>query len=102
MNRRFVWSFAFVVLASVAVVESLPGPWEDHAAVSATYSRGVLRVTIPAGDLSPGNGTLLMDLLDAQDAVVAHAERHVDAGGAWQQDLQPNKPLPIDDLVWHR
>ena len=95
MYRRFVWIFALVVLASFP--ESPAGE-----SLSATYSHGVLHVNISSSAPHPGTGTLTVDLLDPDDAVLAHAESRVDALGTWREDLTLTRPLPIEDLVWHR
>ena len=100
MNRRFVWIFAFVLL--VALVASFQGRPTNGESLSATYSRGTLHVSIPSTAPHPGPGTLTVDVLDPSDVVLAHAERRVDASGAWQEDLTLAKPLAIDDLVWQR
>src|SRR5579872_3210618 len=102
MNRRFVWIFASLVLASVAVVESFQGTSGSSGSLSATYSHGTLHLTIPCTAPDPGNGTLQIDLLDAEDHVLAHSERAATASGTWQEDLKLSKPLAIDDLVWQR
>ncbi len=45
-----------------------------------------------------------LDVLDPEDAVLAHIEQHADAAvsGVWQKDLKLTKPVAIEDLVWHR
>ena len=101
MNRRFLWIFASLVFVSVAIVESFPGT-PNSAPLSATYSRGVLHVNIPSAAPREGSGTLAIDVLDPEDGVLAHAERHVEASGTWHEDLVLSKPLVLDDLVWHR
>lgn len=95
MHRRFVWIFALVVLAS------FPGSPAGES-LSATYSHGILHVNISSAAPHPGSGTLTVDLLDPAEAVLAHAESHVEASGKWQEDLTLAKPLPIEDLVWQR
>ena len=102
MHRRFAWSLAFAVLASVAIVESFQGSPADPETIAATYSHGALHVTIPSSHLRAGAGTLRVELLDPNDAVLAHSERRVEAGAAWSEDLTLAKPLPIDELVWQR
>jgi hypothetical protein len=104
MNRRFVWIFAFAVLASVAVVESFQGTSTNGESLSATYSRGVLHVNIPYQAPHAGAGTLTVEVLDPEDAALAHSERRTDAAaaGAWHEDLKLAQAIPIDDLVWHR
>jgi A-macroglobulin complement component/alpha-2-macroglobulin family protein/MG2 domain-containing protein/carboxypeptidase family protein/A-macroglobulin receptor/macroglobulin-like protein len=104
MNRRFMWIFAFALLASVAIVESFPATPSNSESLSATYSRGVLHVNIPYQTPHTGAGALTVEVLDPDDSVLAHSERRIDAAasGVWQEDLKLAKPLPIDDLVWQR
>lgn len=95
MNRRFVWIFALLVLACFP--ESPAGE-----SLSATYSHGILHVNISSPAPHPGSGTLTVDLLDPEDAVLADTESRVEASARWSEDLTLAKPLAIDDLVWHR
>ena len=46
-----------------------------------------------------------MEVLDPEDNVLGRAERHVEIAegqGQWQDEIKLEKPLPVDDLVWHR
>jgi hypothetical protein len=46
-----------------------------------------------------------MEVLDPEDNVLGRAERHVRIArgkGRWQDEIKLEKPLPLDDLVWHR
>ncbi len=71
----------------------------------ATYSQGLLHVTIPYQAARAGAGQLTMEVLDPEDNVLGHAERRVEVAagqGRWQDAIKLEKPLPLDDLVWHR
>src|ERR1700722_4480460 len=75
------------------------------SATTATYSRGVLHVTIPYVSQHAGVGRLSIEVLDPQDQPVSSLEKRAEVGaekGEWQVDLRLNKPLPTEDLVWHR
>src|SRR4051794_3960442 len=72
---------------------------------AATYSQGTLHVTIPYNAAHTGAGQLTVELVNPEDEVLARMERgvQVDVGKAhWQADVKLEKPLPIDDLTWHR
>ncbi len=72
---------------------------------TATYTHGVLRVSIPYTAPRSGEGDLTIEVLDPEDAVVSGIDRHVfvDSGrGIREQDVAIRGTLPIDDLVWHR
>jgi len=104
-SRKF-WFFiltALLVMAAVVVVQSLPTTNGD--APVATYAQGVLRVVIPFHASHPGTGQLTVEVLDPEDKVLGRVERPVEvtAGkGRWQEEIKLEKPLPLDDLVWHR
>lgn len=74
-------------------------------AATAIYSRGSLHLSIPYDAARAGAGELTIELLDPEDQVLARTERHIELskGKAWWQDeIKPQKPLPLEDLVWHR
>jgi uncharacterized protein YfaS (alpha-2-macroglobulin family) len=105
MKAYFVLA-AVLIAASVAILESFQSARAaggDHAAV--VYTHGVLRVNIPYDAPRPGVGQLTVELLNPEDAVLGHSEKRTDvpAGkGLWQADLKLIKPVPVDELVWHR
>ena len=71
----------------------------------ATYSYGLLHLTIPYDAHRSGNGQLTIEVLDPEDDVVGRVERHaeISAGhGRWQDEIKLEKALPLNDLVWHR
>ncbi len=72
---------------------------------SATYSQGLLNLTIPYHATHAGAGQLTMEVLDPDDAVLGRTERHenvAEGTGRWQATIKLEKPLPLDDLVWQR
>ncbi len=74
-------------------------------ATFATYSHGLLHLTIAYRAVQAGAGQLTMEVLDPEDNVLGRVERHVDVArgkGRWQDEIKLEKPLPLDDLVWHR
>ena len=94
---------AMLLVASVAIVLRDVRAAGDER-VAATYSRGVLRVTIPYQLPRTGGGRLVVEVLDPEDRAVGRAERDVEAEekGAWQQDVAVEKNLAVEDLAWHR
>lgn len=102
MKHSFVWTAASVLIATVVLVESFPADASNP--LSATYSRGALHVNIPYHAAHSGGGTLAVEVLDPEDAVLAVQRRHVEAAasGTWQETLQLSKPVATEDLVWHR
>jgi hypothetical protein len=72
---------------------------------TASYSRGVLRVSIPYRVQRGGEGNLILEVLDPSDDVLGRVERRatVEArSGRWQEEIRLNKPMPLDELVWQR
>jgi hypothetical protein len=106
-NRsRKIWFFILTVLlvmAAVVAVQSLPTTNGDVP--RATYSRGTLHIVIPFHTTHPGMGTLTVEVLDPEDKVLGRAERPVTVAagkGRWQEEIKLEKPLSLEDLVWHR
>src|SRR5579872_1965471 len=111
-DRQFPHSakFGIFVLCAIAAIGGLvtfqPFPAAGDAPSStATYSHGVLHVSIPYDSARAGAGRLTMEVLDPEDKVLGRSERRMEAAaghGQWQADTSLDKPLPLDDLVWHR
>ncbi len=92
--------------ATIAVLtsRSLALPSETGS-LSATYARGVLRVSIPYSAPRSGEGSLLLEILDPEDRPTVSIEKHADANagqGFWKRELALPGNLPFDELVWHR
>jgi len=71
----------------------------------ATYSQGRLRLAIPYQALHAGAGRFTVDVLNPEDQAIGHAEHQVKITarkGQLQSEVGLEKPLAIDDLVWHR
>jgi hypothetical protein len=65
----------------------------------------LLHLTIAYHAARSGAGQLTTEVLDPEDNVLGRAERHVEVArgnGRWQDEIKLEKPLPLDDLVWHR
>src|SRR5215471_14425970 len=92
-NFWFVFFFlvALFVTAAVFMVESFEAEAANDKPGSATYSRGVLYVTIPYQATHAGSGRLTMEVLDPEDKVVGHMERRADVAegaGRWQGQIK--------------
>ena len=71
----------------------------------ATYSQGLLRLTIPYEALHAGTGRFTVELLDPEDQAIGHTQQQVKItarNGQLQSEVGLEKSLAIDDLVWHR
>src|SRR3984885_7430327 len=105
MKRSFFLGGAFVlVLTAGFVLRSLAQPKENRS-LGATYAGGVLRVSIPYDAPRTGEGTLVVEVVDPEDRVVASIDRQADANGGlglWHRELSVPKSLALEDLVWHR
>jgi uncharacterized protein YfaS (alpha-2-macroglobulin family) len=95
---------ALLAIAATVAVQQFEAAGGESAA-SATYSHGLLNLTLPYDATHAGPGQLLVEVLDPEDKVVARAERAVEivAGkGSWREQIRLAKPLALDELVWHR
>ncbi len=108
-STRFILFTLTVFLTSAAFVGlqqfQASGDAASISAISATYSRGLLSLAIPYHYHRSGAGQLTIEILDPDDNVVGRAERHTEIGagqGQWEEKVRLQKPLPLDDLVWHR
>ncbi len=75
------------------------------ASTTATYSHGLLHVAIPYHNAHAGSGELTLKVLDPDGKVWGRTVRHFEVSkgdGRWQDTIKLQKPLPLDDLVWHR
>jgi hypothetical protein len=71
----------------------------------ATYAHGVLHVTIPYRGADTGSGQLTVEVLDPEDDVLGRTERGLEvrtSAGRWKEEIRLERPLPLEDLVWHR
>jgi len=103
---RFLIFILTVFLTITAFVAVQPFQASGGApATVATYSHGLLHLTIAYHAARSGAGQLTIEVLDPEDNVLGRAERQVEVAagqGRWQDEIKLEKPLPLDDLVWHR
>jgi hypothetical protein len=101
------WFFAtaLLFLVSLGIVESFQGTTAEDKSAAVTYSNATLHVTIPYQAAHSGAGQLTVEVLNPEDEVLGRVERRVtvtDRAGSWRDEIKLAKPLPIEDLVWHR
>ena len=71
----------------------------------ATYTRGILHLTIPYRAADAGAGQLTIEVLDPEDNILGQTQRRLDTAvgnGQWSGEVKLEKPLAIEDLVWQR
>jgi len=74
-------------------------------AAMATYSHGLLRLSIPYHASRAGSGQWTVEVLDPDDKLLGQAVRptKVAEGPNWLRgEIKIERPLPLEDLVWHR
>ncbi len=102
--------FSVFALTTFLAIAAFVGRQEFQASgvafsPAATYSQGSLHVTIPYHAIRAGAGQLTIEVLDPEDNLLGRVEQHVEVAegqGRWQDTIKLEKPLPLDDLVWHR
>jgi hypothetical protein len=85
--------------ASVALLTSSQAQRPETRSVTATYSHGIFRISIPNDAARIGEGILTVEILDPRIDRRAYTSL---GRGVWRQDLVLPKTLPFEDLVWHR
>jgi uncharacterized protein YfaS (alpha-2-macroglobulin family) len=71
----------------------------------ATYSQGMLRLTIPYEALHAGAGRFTVEVLNPENQAIGRTEQQIKITarhGQLQSEVGLEKSLAIDDLVWHR
>ena len=71
----------------------------------ATYSQGMLRLTVPYQALHAGTGEFIVEVLNPEDQPIGRAEQRIKITtrrGQLQSEVRLDTPLAVDDLVWHR
>ena len=102
--------FTILLLAGLVAVVTIFSLCTSEAggpapSLIATYAHGLLHVTIPYRGAETGAGQLTLELLDPEDRVLGRTERNIEvnaSSGRWKDEIRLEKPLPVEDLVWHR
>jgi len=101
----FWLSLLVVLFAIAAVFVAQPFTEASGKLPAATYSHGILYVSIPYHAEHSGGGRLRLEVLDPDDAVLGRYEHAVEiskGAGRWQEQIKLEKSLALEDLVWHR
>jgi hypothetical protein len=98
-------SFFFALF--LVALEGAKRPITEAGAPSlaATFTHGILSVTVPYHSTREGSGMLTAEILDPEEHVLGRVERTVTIAkgdGSWQQIIAPAKPIAFEDLVWQR
>jgi len=103
---RFALLLVVAFLTMLGFVFQQPFQAASHVSSPvAIYSQGRLRFTIPYQALHAGAGRFTVEVLDPEDQAIGHTEQEVTItarNGQLQSEVGLEKPLIIDDLVWHR
>ncbi|HWZ96751.1 MAG TPA: MG2 domain-containing protein [Candidatus Dormibacteraeota bacterium] len=94
---------ALLVLTVVVFIPTFAG--SNNPTGSATYSHGMLRLVIPYRATHGGSGRLNLEVLDPEDHALGRNEKAAEAvngSSEWRAELKLDKPITLDDLVWHR
>lgn len=93
---------ALLILGTGLMVQSFQSPQADS--LSATYTHGVLHLTIPYVAPRAGSAQLKVEILDPEDRAIGSLDQQVNvaAKGAWREDVKLSTPIAAEDLVWHR
>jgi uncharacterized protein YfaS (alpha-2-macroglobulin family) len=95
---------AVLVIAAIVTVPRYQASSGEPFA-TATYTRGVVDVTIPYHAAHAGEGQLTMEVLDPEDQVLGSLEQPVQVAegtGHWRERIKLAKPMALDELVWQR
>jgi hypothetical protein len=95
---------SLIVIAAIVTVQKFQAA-SGVATASATYSHGVLDLTIPYHAAHAGAGQLTVEILDPEDQILGSVDRSLDVAGGkgqWREKIKLAKPLAVDELVWQR
>jgi hypothetical protein len=105
--RPRFWSLflpTLLVIAAIVAVQKFQAASGEPAA-SATYSHGVVDLTIPYHAAHAGAGKLTVEILNPEDQILGSADQSLDIAegkGQWREKIKLAKPLAVEELVWHR
>jgi MG2 domain len=102
---RICFGFVAALLVLCGALLRQPFLGADGTSGAATYSHGILHLTIPYHADRRGTGQLTVEVLDPEDHVLGETEKSLEvAEGSflWKEQVRLDKPLPLDELVWNR
>lgn len=103
-SRAIITGFLVLVFAMLFASRE-PARTPETGSLSAAYSHGVFRASMPYDANRSGAGYLTIEILDPNEAAIGHITKAVEAragGGVWRAELPLDKPIAAEDLVWHR
>ena len=104
-NCLRLWLFLLpLLLVTLVTVPKFQAAGGAPVAV-ATYTHGILDLSIPYHSAHAGSGQFVVEVLDPEDHVLGRANRSLDiaeGNGRWIEKIKLTQPLANDELVWHR
>lgn len=105
-RTRFIRFIAVAILTITALFSvSLKQVEGSSPSPAAIYSHDSLQLTIPYQTPNAGAGRLVVEVIDPEDQVLGRTERELSVSsgrGRWKEEIKLAKPLPLEDLIWHR
>src|SRR5258708_25154929 len=95
---------AVATLVTVQNFQAAGGGSGGNAGLSATYTHGILGLTIPYRAVRDGAGQLTVEVLDPEDHVLGSVARHIDVAqgqGRWLEQIKRGKPFAFRDVRLH-
>ena len=93
------------VIAAIVTVQDFQAAAGGESVAAATYTRGVVDLTIPYHAAHAGAGRLHVEILDPEDQALGRVDQLVEVAegtGQWRREIKLATPLPLDELVWNR
>jgi hypothetical protein len=103
--KRALLASLLAALTTAVIVRSYQAQPPVADSARAIYSHGVLRLTIPYLAPESSKGQLTVDILDPEDVSIGHLQKDADIGqghGVWKEELKLDRPVALDELIWHR
>jgi len=92
---------AIFVIYAVFSVQGFHAAGGELAA-SATYTHGILDVTLPYHSPHAGSGKLMLEILNPEDETIGRTDRGIEVAegnGIWREQIKLAKSLAVDELV---
>ncbi|MGH9574731.1 MAG: carboxypeptidase regulatory-like domain-containing protein [Candidatus Acidiferrales bacterium] len=73
--------------------------------ISATYAHNTLSFSVPYEAAKGGEAEFRLEVLNPEDDVIGQAEQRApvaEGGAVWNAEIELRKPIPLDELIWHR
>ena len=102
--RVCFYSLAAAMTVGVTML-ALPFLGANSTRGAASYSHGVLHVSLPYHAKHSGAGILTIEVLDPENGPIGKIEQSVEAvegNSLWKAEIELEKAPPLDALVWHR